>query len=373
MDWEATRGAYPILSRRTYLNTCSLGALSSAVRQAVGGFLDLWEERGASAWYQTWLAEVARARERFARLIHASPDEVAILPNVSTALGVLASAGPQDGNVVCGALDFPTIPYQWRVKPGVEVRLARSPDGVRMRAEDYEPLVDAGTRWVATSHVAFGTGALLDAKRVVDVARARGALTLLDGYQAAGQVPVDVRELGVDAYVSGGLKWLLGGPGVCYLYVRKDLHARLAPTTTGWFAHADAFAFDAACFRAHGDARRFETGTPAMAAVYAGAAGLDQVLALGPARIRGRTAALVDDLAERLADAGFALLTPDRADERAGIVAVRVEDAPRAVARLARDGIIVDARPGRVRISPYFYNTERENERVVDALRTALA
>lgn len=372
MDWEATRGAFPILSRRTYLNTCSLGALSVAVRGAVGGFLDQWEERGASAWYQTWLGEVTRTRERFARLIRASPEEVAILPNVSSALGVLASAGPQDGNVVCGALDFPTIPYQWRVKPGVEVRLARSADGVRMLPEDYEPLVDERTRWLATSHVSYSTGALLDAKRVVAAARAKGVLSLLDGYQAAGQVPVDVRDLGVDAYVTGGLKWLLGGPGVCYLYVRKDLHARLAPTTTGWFAHADAFAFDAGSFRPHADARRFEAGTPAMAAVYAGGAGLDQVLALGPARIRERTSALVDDLAERLADAGLAILTPERAEERAGIVAVRVEDAHRAVARLAEEGVIVDARPGRVRISPYFYNTERENECVVEALRKAL-
>lgn len=368
MDWEATRADFPTLSRKTYLNTCSLGALSLQSRAAVGRFLDLWEEHGASAWYCIWLGEVQALRERFARLIGAGPDEVAILPNVSSALSALATSTPPGGNVVCAAMDFPTIPYQWLVKPGVEVRLAQSPDGVRTPFDEYERLVDADTRWLATSHVFYASGAVQDARRLADLAHRHGALFLLDAYQGTGQLPTDVKALGVDAYVTGGLKWLLGGPGVAYLYVRRELHERLSPQVTGWFAHAEQFQFDTRAFRPHKDARRFEAGTPAVAAVYAGGAGLDHVLRHGPSAIRRRTSDLVRDLYERLHDAGYDLATPEREEERAGIVMVRVKDPPAAVKALAAEGIVVDHRPGRVRVSAYYYNTVGENERLVAAL-----
>lgn len=368
MDWEATRTEFPMLARKTYLNTCSLGALSRASREAVIRFLDLWEEHGASAWYRIWLGEVQATRERFARLIGAGADEVAILPNVSSALCALASAGPAAGNVVCAAMDFPTIPYQWHAKPGVEVRLAASEDGVRTPLSAYDALVDADTRWVATSHVFYTSGAIQDARALATLARRRGARLLLDAYQATGQLPTDVKALGVDAYVSGGLKWLLGGPGIAYLYVRRELHASLSPTVTGWFAHADQFAFDARAFRPHADARRFEAGTPALAAVYSGGAGLDLIQKLGPEAIRARTSELVRDLYERLQGAGYALATPERDEERAGIVMVRLADPPKVVAALRERGILVDHRPGRVRVSPYFYNTHAENERFVSEL-----
>ena len=382
MDWEATRADFPTLARRTYLNTCSLGALSRQSREAVGRFLDLWEEMGASAWYRIWLGEVQGLRERFARLVNAGPDEVAVLPNVSSALSALASAATPGGaapsaphaaagNVVCACMDFPTIPYQWMARPGVDVRLAQSPDGVRTPLAEYERLVDGETRWLATSHVFYASGALQDARALADLARRHGALSLLDGYQAEGQVPVDVKALGVDAYVTGGLKWLLGGPGAAFLYVRREVHARLSPQATGWFAHAEQFQFDAASFRAHADARRFEAGTPAVAAVYAANAGLDHVLRHGAGPIRRQTADLVRDLYERLQDAGYDLATPAGDEARAGIVMVRVEDPPAAVKALAAQGIVVDHRPGRVRVSPYYYNTAAENERLVDALRAA--
>ena len=369
MDWEATRADFPTLARRTHLNTCSLGALSLQSRAAVLRFLDLWEEMGASAWYKIWLGEVEALRERVARLLNASPDEIAILPNVSSALAAIAGSDPSSGNVVCAAMDFPTIPYQWMARRDVEVRLAASPEGVETPLAEYERLVDGETRWLATSHVFYTSGALQDARALVRLAHGRGALCLLDGYQAAGQVPVDVKALGVDAYVTGGLKWLLGGPGVAYLYVRRDLHERLAPGVAGWFGHADQFAFDATAFRPRADARRFEAGTPAVAAVYAAGAGLDHVLRHGAPALRARTSELVRDLADRLTDAGFELGTPAADERRAGIVMVKVEDPPAVVKALAAEGILADHRPGRVRVSPYYYNTMAENERFVAALR----
>lgn len=371
MDWEATREDFPTLARKTYLNTCSLGCVSRQSRSAVGTFLDIWEEHGASAWYRIWLGEVQALRERFARLIGASSDEVAILPNVSSALAALSTATPAGGNVVCAAMDFPTIPYQWMAKPGVEARLAPSPDGIRTPLSAYEPLVDGDTRWLATSHVFYTSGAVQDARALASLAHQHGALFLLDAYQATGQLPTDVKALGVDAYVTGGLKWLLGGPGVAYMYVRRELHERLSPQVTGWFAHAEQFKFDSSSFRPHRDARRFEAGTPAVAAVYAGGAGLDHVLRHGSGAIRRRTSDLARDLYERLLDAGYDLATPEDEDERAGIVMVRVADPAPVVKALAAEGVIVDHRPGRVRVSPYYYNTFAENERFVAALRRA--
>lgn len=371
MDWSALRSEFPTLSRKTYLNTCSLGALSREGRAAVNRYLDLWEEHGASAWYRIWLGEVQATREKFARLINARPDEVAILPNVSSALAVLASCDPPTagGNVVSAQMDFPTIPYAWQAKPHVQVRLAQSPDGIRTPLDAYRPLVDRQTRWIATSHVFYTSGAIQDAKSLARLAHENGARLLLDAYQATGQLPTDVKELGVDAYVAGGLKWLMGGTGICYLYVRKELHAELNPTVTGWFAHANQFAFDSTGFQAHADARKFEMGTPALPSVYAGGAGLDIVNRIGPNAIRRRTNELVRDLFERLHDAGYDLATPEKEDERAGIVMVRSKDPGAAVKALAAENVIVDYRPGRVRVSPYFYNTEAENERFVDVMR----
>lgn len=372
MDWEATRADFPILARRTYLNSCSLGALSRQTRGAVNNFLDLWEEHGASAWYEIWMGELQATRERFARLINASPDEVALLPNVSSALSVLASASPStpQTNVVCAAMDFPTLTYQWQAKPGVDVRLAPTSDGVTTPFEGYQKLVDSNTQWLATSHILYTSGAINDAKALGKLAHSNGALFLLDAYQATGQLPTDVKALGVDAYVTGGLKWLLGGPGISFVYVRKELHERLSPTATGWFAHKEQFKFDTAGFTPRDDARRFETGTPALPSVYAGNAGLGIIEKLGPQAIRQRTAELGRDLYERLQDAGYELATPRKEDERAGIIMVRDPEHAKTVASLrSRFDIVVDHRPGRVRVSPYFYNTFEENEKFVDAIR----
>jgi selenocysteine lyase/cysteine desulfurase len=375
-DWNAWRAEFPTLERCTFLNTCSLGALSRRGRAAVGRFLDLWEEHGASAWYRTWMGEIAALRADFAALVGAPAGSTAIAPSIGAALGVIASSpqlygkpGSPRTRVVTTALDFPTIPHQWLVRPDVEVVILPSDDGISVPLERYEAAIDERTALVATSHVFFTSGYIQPIAEIARLAHAKGALALVDGYQAAGQVPVDVATSDVDFYLTGGLKWLLGGPGIVYLYVRPELVGSLVPTTAGWFGHRDQFAFDAEHFAFHDDARRFEVGTPAVAAVYAGRAGLGIVLEIGAEQLRRRQLELIGDLVARLRDAGMSLKLPARPEEHAGIVMVRADDPAAAVRGLRERRIVADYRPGFVRLSPYFYNTEDENGVVVEALR----
>ena len=368
--WETYRREFPTLARTTYLNTCSLGPLSQRSRTAMERFMDTWEQYGASAWYQTWLGECAGLRANFEQLVHAPAGSVALAHSISSALSVVASCYPyaNRSKIVTSALDFPTIPYQWLVKPGVEVVILPSDDDIQVPLEGWAAAIDSRTALVATSHVLFTSGYIQPITELAQLAHAVGAHLLVDGYQAAGQIPVDVAALDVDYYLSGGLKWLLGGPGIVELYVRPELIQQLEPTITGWFAHNAMFSFDAEHFAYAGDARRFELGTPALAAVHAAKAGLDLLLEIGVPAVRAREVELVTDLVDRARSAGLALKLPQDIEDHAGIVMFPASDAPGAVKALKREGIIVDHRPGHVRVSPYFYNTTQENAHVIAAL-----
>lgn len=373
MDFEAYRDEFPIFRTKAYLNTCSLGPLSHRARAAVLRFLDDWDDLGAHAWYERWLEALDRTRTKFARLVGARREEVALAPSVSHALAVVAGALDYRGRpeVVSNELDFPTIPYQWRVRPGCRVHLVESEDTVTVPTAAMVNALGERTAAVATTHVFFATGYVQDVAAIARAARRAGAISIVDGYHATGQLPVDVRALGVDAYISGSLKWLLGGPGLAFLCLRSDLVAALEPAMTGWFANAHQFDFDPRRFAFREDARRFELGTPANAAVFAAEAGLDPVSEVGVGRIRRRTLDLANDLVERAEDAGLQVRAPPP-DVRTGIVTVEHADAPGAVQRLAAEGLVVDHRGSRVRLSPYFYNTFRENERAVDLLGASL-
>jgi kynureninase len=376
-DWDAWRAEFPGLQQRTYLNTVSLGQLSLRSRSAVNRFLDLWTEYGASAWYGFWLKEVNELRGEFARLINAGIDEIAILPNISSALAAVASCLDYQTRprVISCELDFPTLPYHFQARhaEGVESVLLASPDRVSVPLEDFARAIDQRTALVATCRVYFTSGYIQDVQALAQMAHAQGALLLVDDYQGTGQLPIDVKAAGVDFLVTGGLKWLIGGPGVAYLYVRRDLAARLQPRIAGWFGHRRQFDFDPHAFEYRPDAARFEAGTPAVAAVYAGKAGLEIINEIGPVEIRRRTAALNQDLAARLRDHGYRLRIPADPHKQAGITLVELAEPMQVTRSLAERGIIVDKRPGVIRISPYFYNTFAENEIVVQALGEAAA
>lgn len=368
-DLDGLRAEFPILSAKTYLNSCSLGALSRRSESYLDEFRERWHAMGASAWYEHWLGRVEDLRTRVAAFWGASPAETALLPSTSVALSVVAeSVKPGRRNrVVCSELDFPTLAYQWAVKPEIELVVLKSPDGVRMDPEQYAEAVDERTLFLATSHVFFTTGYVQALGTLAQVAHRAGAWCLVDGYQGVGQVPLDLSATGVDFYTGGPLKWLLGGPGLAYLYVRGDLVPTLEPRITSWFAADGQFGFDLEGFRYRPDARRFEMGTPALPTVHTALGGQEIVDELGIGRIHARNRHLTEHLVARCREAGLALRLAEPA-HRSAIVMVRHDDPPGAVAWLAEHGVIVDHRPGHVRVSPHAYNTEEELDRCVEVL-----
>lgn len=370
MDWTTWRAEFPILSRKIYLNSCSLGALSHRAEASVARFHEDWHNFGASAWYETWVGRMTDLRARVARMLNASEREIAITHSTSSALSSIASAidYSRRNRVVVAELDFPTVSYQWLVRPDVEVVRVPSDDGATVNVERFAEAVDKRTALVATGHVFYATGAVQDVGRIAQIAHNAGALCFIDGYQAVGQLPVDVRALKVDFYAGGPLKWLLGGPGLCYLYVRDELVQQLEPEITGWFAHRDQFAFDSAHFEFKEDARRFELGTPALHMVHCALGGQEIIDQIGIDNIRRRNSALTEQVIERAQAASFRIRCAPTKESRSAIVMVAHPDPARAVQHLAEHDIIVDWRPGHVRISPHFYNTEAELDLVIERL-----
>ena len=366
------RAEFPIFRRSIYLNSCSLGALSLRSRAKVNECLDLWDTRGASAWYEIWWAALAELRSRYAALIGADAGSIALHANISGGLTAVAETLDyrRRPKVVVTSLDFPTVAYQWlaRAGEGVEVVVVESPDGVGVPVEAIARAVDDRTALVATSHVFFTTGAIQDVRALAEAVHRKGALLLVDGYHAAGQLPVDVRALDVDFYCGGGLKWLLGGTGVAFMYARPELWSELAPRASGWFAHREQFRFDPRTLELHEDARRLEAGTPPLLPVYAQLGGLELIEELGPREIRRRTMALAEDLIEMARAAGFRPKVAEAPEDRTAIVMLPNTDPPAAVRRLSEAGIVTDSRPGHVRISPYFYNVPDDHRAAIERL-----
>jgi kynureninase len=370
------RDEFSILQKKTYLNSCSLGALSTRSMNNVARFLETWNEWGAHAWYEIWMNEVMQARKKFATLIGAQLHEVAIAPNVSTALSVISSSLDYTtrNKVVLSDMDFPTLAYQWLVKErlGVECHFVKSPDRISVPPDLFTELVDSQTALIATSRVCYTSGYIQDIRAVADIAHKHGAYLLVDDYQGTGQIPLNVTALDVDFVVTGTLKWLMGGPGLAFVYIREGLLSTLQPTIAGWFGHRDQFDFVLDSFDFRQDASRVEMGTPAMASVYAANGGLDIVLEASVESICERSRYLTNDLIARAREHGWTVRAPQEPEMRSSIVIVELEEPQEIVkALLARD-IVTDSRPGLLRISPYFYNTIEENAIVIDALAEIL-
>lgn len=364
------REEFPVFERAIYLNSCSLGALSRRARLRVNSYLDEWEARGAAAWYDTWLPATEELRVGYGAVVGAEPGTVSLHSCISSVLSVVAESLDYSTRrrVVTTSLDFPTVAYQWLAKMdrAVEVVVVESPDGIHVPLERVAAAIDDRTALVATSHVFFTSGAIQNVRAVADLAHRQGALLLVDGYQAAGQLPVDVTALDVDFYCSGGLKWLLGGSGIAFLYVRPGLIGRLAPGIAGWFGHATPFRFDPRQLERAADAHRFDLGTPSMASVYAQLGGLEVLAEIGIPAVRETTAGLTEDLIAEARSRGIMPKVAAEAADRSGIVMLPSRDPAGDVRRLAEAGFIVDARPGHVRVSPYFYNLPEDHRDMLE-------
>ena len=265
------RARFPIFERLTYINSCSQGALSDAVRRSYEDYLRDWDEKGAP--WDYWVERTETARAAFAELINAEPDEIAVTTSVSAGVASLASGlrFARRSKVVLTELEFPTIGQIWHAQESRGARVTHVEPG------EFEPAIDEDTLLVSTTHVSYRTGAMIDVEGVVELAHARGALVLLDAYQTVGSLPIDVNELGVDFLAAGTLKYLLGSAGLGFFYARRDAIERVRPTATGWFADEDIFAMDIHDYSPSPTARRFQSGTPPVPSIYAGIAGIGGV------------------------------------------------------------------------------------------------
>lgn len=377
-DLAGLRAEFPLLDRVIYLNACSLGPLPRAGGDALREYAEAWDREGTPAWFTDWLPTLERLRGRLAELLGASRHAIALAPSVSVALTTMASAmarrDPGRRKVLIGALDFPTLGHQWLSRPDFEVEFVPSPDGVGVPPEAFIERIDAETAMVATTHLYYTTGYLQDVRPIAEAAHAAGAMCLVDGYQTVGCVPVRVDELGCDVFVGGCLKWLSGGPGTAFIWCRPELISELRPAGTGWFATADPFSFTLESLDFADDARRFETGTWPVPSHYAALAGLELILEqAGVERICERLRDLTGRIMERCDEAGLLVFTPRERERRCGIVTIEAERPEEVERRLHGVGVIVDSRPGRVRLSPHWAIRDDELERGLELIEAELA
>ncbi len=364
------RERFPIFKNKTYLNSCSQGALSIDVQLAYAQYLRDWEEQG-SPW-ELWVEKLEATRHAFAGLINALPDEVAVTGSVSHGVSALASAldfSSGRHKVVVSDFEFPTIGQNWHAQEGRGVKVVHVPNaGNSVPLERFADAIDEQTKLVAITHVCYRNGVMLDVEAIVELAHRKGALVLLDAYQSLGTLPIDVKALGVDFLVGGTLKYLLASSGQAYLYVRKELLPTLDPTAVGWFTQANIFAMDNSAHTPAPNARKFEAGSPPVPNLYATLAGIKVVQQVGPANIRCEVLTLTNAIKEGAMRRGWNLVSPVDPNRHGALVTLRSHKVDLLVKWLAGDNIIVSSRDDNLRISPHFYNNMHDVNRLIDGL-----
>ncbi len=368
------RPEFPILEKNVYMISNSLGAMPRGAAKGLQEYAEVWATRGIRAWEETWWELPRRVGDKLAALIGAPSGSVSMHENVTTASAVALSCLEPKGarrRIVCPEMDFPSVIYLYRAqKPnGLELTMVPGEADLRVSTERMLAAIDETTVVVGLSHVLFRTSYIMDVAPVVARAHEVGAIVILDTYQSAGIIPVDVTALGVDFAVGGCLKWLCGGPGNAFLYTRPDLLRTMHPRLTGWVAHRHPFAFDPGPPDPRDDAMRMMNGTPAIPAYYAAMAGLDIVRDVGVRRIREKSKRMTAHIFRRADELGFASSASRDPERLAGTVAVDVPEAKFVARTLKARDFLVDYRVGAgIRISPHFYNTFEELDRLVEEI-----
>ena len=358
------RSRFPILEHTTYLINHSLGAMPAAAEQRLAEYARTWRERGIRAWGEGWWNLPLTVGDQIGRIIGAPPGSTVMHQNVAIAEAVVLSCfrpSAERNRVVYERGNFPSVRYLYQAQPDLEVVVCESDEAIH-------DAIDERTLLVPMSHVLFKSGEIQDVTRIVRRAHEHGAHVVLDAYQSAGIVPLDVQALGVDFAVGGSVKWLCGGPGNGWLYVRPDLAEALRPAFTGWQAHESPFAFEEEMRYAAGGAR-FLTGTPNVPAHYAATAGYDLIEEIGVDRIRENSLRQTELLIALAEAAGFEIRSPRAAERRGGTVTIHVPDFPAVHAELTERQILCDFRPDAgIRIGPHYYTSDDELRHVVDQI-----
>ncbi|HVT60969.1 MAG TPA: aminotransferase class V-fold PLP-dependent enzyme [Thermoanaerobaculia bacterium] len=373
----ALRSEFPILGHTTYLINNSLGAMPRGVHQELETFAREWEERGVRAWHEGWWEMSVVTGDLLAPLLGVPPGppgEIAMHQNVSVAAAVFFSCfdyPPERNRIVYTELNFPNVMYlaEGERRKGAEIVTVPSDDGIGVPTERLLAAIDERTRLVPISHTLFRSAFVQDAAAIARRCRETGAILLLDVYQSVGVLPIELAAWGVDAAVGGSVKWLCGGPGAGFLWVRPDLAPALRPAFTGWQADEEPFAFRPGPVRPAAAPWRFLTGTPNIPALYSCRAGYRIVAGVGVQRIRERSLGLTGHLMKVAQEAGFELRTPGDPRQRGGTVSVWHPEAERLCHELIEREILCDYRPrAGIRLSPHFYNTEEECDHAIATL-----
>jgi kynureninase len=367
------RPRFPILERTNYLISNSLGAVPAAVGPSLQRYFDAWATLGVRAWEDGWWTLTADLGDLVAPLIGANPGEVVFQPNVTLAHGVVYSAfdySKHAPKIVTDAMHFPSILYliDQERRRGAQITVIPSEDGISVDTERLIEAIDEQTAIVSLSHILFKSAYVHDIAAITAKARDVEAITIIDGYQAVGTIPIDVRRLGIDIYIGGCLKWLCGGPGAAFVWADPQVRRRLEPRLTGWMAHQSPFAFAPELVR-RDDAWRLLHGTPNISGLYAARPGLEIINEIGIDAIRAKSLAQTQRLLDLADQAGYRCTTPRDPARRGGTVAIDVDNGYEISQALKSLEILCDYRPGAgIRLSPHFYNRDDELDAAVAAI-----
>jgi selenocysteine lyase/cysteine desulfurase len=367
----AIRSQFPVFEEKIYLNSCSQGALSKRVEAGFLEYLHSWHKHG-SPW-ELWIEHYEAARSLFARFIGAEPDEVALLASASAGVNSIASAlsFKHRRKVVLGEFEFPTMGHIWLAQRrcGAEVVFVKAADD-RLTVEGYDELIDHDTLIVPLTHICFMNGFRMPVAEITEIAHDRGALVLLDDYQDCGTRPIDVKAMDLDFYVSGTLKYLLGPPGLAFMYVRRSLASSLVPSVTGWFGQANPFAFDVKLFDPAPGTRRFESGTPPIPSIYGACEGVRLLEEIGLQRVATQVGTMTRALLEGARELGIRIKTPS--DSAGPLVVLQSKEADALVQKFAARNVVVSSRHDGLRISFHVYNTLDDVHAVLQLLEENL-
>lgn len=375
----AYRKEFPILERTTYMISHSLGAMPRKVYDRLHEYADMWATRGIRAWAEGWWEMPVTTGDKLARILGADSGSVVMHQNVSVCQSLILSCfdlRQRRNKIVYEALNFPSVMYVYAAHAkttGARIIEVPSGDGMTIDTERLLAAIDEETLLVPISHVLFKSGFIQDAKAVIDKAHAVGAYVVLDVYQSAGTVPINVKEIDVDFVVGGSVKWLCGGPGAGYLYVHPKLRTRLEPQVTGWMAHTAPFAFEPSEIAYADDIHRFLHGSPAIPTLYAAESGYDIINEIGVERIRTKSVHQTTRLIELADEHGWRVKSPRNPEQRGGMIVLDLPHAAAVVQELAQREILVDFRPGAgIRIAPHFYTKDEELEIIIREIKNIL-